>query len=251
MGFIAKKILAVFLMPLPMGIFFIFFGLFYLAKHQLQRSKKWLTVGIVWLFVFSYDPIANLILYPIENRYPTLHQIPKETDYIYLLGHGHTTDAKLPITSQLNKEAVVRLTEALRLYYQTDGDAKLILSGYSGLFDPTPHALMQKKLALSLNIPPENIIVRTDPKDTEEEAIAAKKITQGRPMILVTSAYHLPRAVKWFEKNGLHPIPAPTYHQASLKNPDWLGIFSASALRKSTIAFHEILGILWQALKGV
>jgi len=251
MGFLLKKIITTFIMPFPLGIVFGLTGLYYLIKTQTYKAKRWLMLSFVWLFLFSYEPVSNLLLHNIEKQYPTLHHISGNIRYIYVLGSGHVTDDTLPITSQLNNEAVVRLNEGIRLYRQLNGKAKLILSGYSGLFDPTPHALMQQKLALAMGIPKENIIICPSPKDTEDESYEAKKIINKEPFVLVTSAYHMPRALKWFEKAALHPVPAPTYHLASMKDPHYLGIFSIGALVRSTIAFHEYFGILWQKIKGV
>ncbi|WP_232501317.1 ElyC/SanA/YdcF family protein [Sulfurovum sp. NBC37-1] len=226
-------------------------AIFFLSRQKVRRAKSFLYVGIIWLFLFSYAPFANILLHPIESAYSALQHAPKNTRYIYVLGNGHTTDRTLPITSQLASEAIVRLNEGIRLYRQLEGNATIILSGYEGLHDPTPHAFMQEKLATALGIDPKDLILRTTAKDTEEEAQAARQIAKDQPLILVTSAYHMPRAMGWFEKEGLHPVPAPTYHQASLQNQDYFGIFSADALRKSTIAFHELFGSLWQKVKGV
>ena len=249
MGFILKKIIAAFLMPLPIGILLLFTSLFFLVRGATKKGKFLLLAGIAWLTLFSYDPVANLLLYPIENRYVALHQAPPETRYIYVLGCGHTTHAALPVTSQLDKEAVVRLAEGIRLYRQLHGKAIIILSGYSGLTDPTPHALMQQKLALALGVDPRHILLEPACKDTQEEAVAARKATRGKPLILVTSAYHMPRAMQWFEAAGLHPIPAPTYHQAHIAHPNYLNFFSVDALKHSTTVFHELLGMVWQKLK--
>jgi uncharacterized SAM-binding protein YcdF (DUF218 family) len=250
MGFILKKIISTFLMPLPIGILLFLAALIFLLKKQTGKSRTFLIAGLVWLSVLSYDPVANLLLYQIESSYPALHHAPPKTRYIYVLGCGHSSDETLPITSQLDKEAVIRLNEGIRLYRQLNGKAKLILSGYSGLSDPTPHALMQERLATALGVNAKDIILKPEPKDTEEEAVAAKQIARNQPLVLVTSASHMPRAMHWFNKAGLHPIPAPTAHQASIKHPNYFGIFSVGALKKSTTVFHELLGSLWQNIKG-
>jgi len=250
MGFLLKKTVSTFLMPLSLGIVLLTIGLFYLFKSQRKRGRFFVTLGVVWLTLFSYPPLANTLLYPLEHRYPSLIQAPQKVRYIYVLGYGHTTDATLPITSQLEEEAVVRLSEGIRLYRQLQGKAKLILSGYSGLYDPTSHARMQQRLARALGVAAEDIILENSPKDTQEEALAAKRVVGNEALILVTSAYHMPRAMRWFEKVDLHPLPAPTYHQASLKHVHYFDIFSICALKKSTIVFHEYLGMVWQALKG-
>jgi uncharacterized SAM-binding protein YcdF (DUF218 family) len=236
-------------MPLSIGIILITAGLFYLLRTKITRARLLIGTGVAWLTILSYAPVSDLLLSPLEQHYPSCIQAPANVRFIYVLGYGHTTDKNLPLTSQLDKEAVIRLTEGIRLYHQLEGKAKLILSGYSGLFDPTPHAQIQRKLAQALGIPSEDIIVVPTAKDTEDEAYAARKITQNAPVILVTSAYHMPRAVIWFKKAGLDPIPAPTFHQASLKHLNYFGIFSANALRKSTVAFHEYLGLVWQKIR--
>jgi uncharacterized SAM-binding protein YcdF (DUF218 family) len=251
MGFILKKLVSIFLTPLSIGILITAAGLYLLYRHKTVPARRLILAGILWLFLFSYGPVANFLLYQLEHRYPTLSTPSDGIAYIYVLGYGHTTDPTLPITSQVDKEAVVRLAEGIRLYHQRQGKAKLIVSGYSGLFEPTPHALMQQRLAQALGIPETDIITVPEAKDTEEEAQAAKKLTQGKPFALVSSAYHLPRAMKFFKAAKLHVIPAPTYHQAGIAHPDYFSIFSVAALKKSTMVFHELIGMLWQKIKGV
>ena len=249
-GLLLKKSVSFFLMPLPFGMILLLLGIWKLYQNRTTTARRFLIGGIAWIFLFSYGPFANLLLHSLESRYNALLSVPKNTAYIYVLGYGHHTNRSLSITSQVDKEAIVRLAEGIRLYHLLHGKAKLILSGYSGLHDPTPHAIMQQKLALSLGIPKEAIIMVPKATDTEEEAKAAKEITKSKPMILVTSAYHMPRAIQWFHHLGLSPYPAPTYHLASALHPNYLSIFSSGALKDSTIAIHEFLGILWQKIKG-
>ena len=248
-GLLLKKAVSFFLMPLPFGMMLLLLGVWRLYQNRTAAARRFLLASIAWISLFSYAPFANLLLYPLEHRYKALLAVPQDAAYIYVLGYGHHTDTSLPITSQVDKEAVVRLAEGIRLYHALHGKAKLILSGYSGLYDPNTHAIMQQKLAHALGIPKKTIILVPKATDTEEEAQAAKRITEFKPVILVTSAYHMPRAVMWFEHLGLYPYLAPTYHLASLSHPHYLNVFSADALKKSTIAIHEYLGILWQKIK--
>ncbi len=239
-----------FLMPLPIGVFFIVLALVYLYRNKVKKAKVMLVLSLVWLFLFSYAPVANTLLHSIESNNPTLHKAPENIKYIYVLGGGHHTDENLPITSQVVETSVVRLNEGIRLYHQLQGKASIIVSGYSGLYDPTPHAMMQEKLALALGIKKENIILRPKPRDTQEEAIAAKELLGNAPFILVTSASHMARAMKLFTQEGLTPVPAPTNHLASIKQPNYTDFFSSHALMKSRIVFHEVLGMIWSKIKG-
>ncbi len=251
MNFLLKKIVSMFLMPLPLGVAFIIIGLFFLYKNKITKAKIALTLSVTWFFLFSYSPFVNIFLHTIESTYPTLQQAPKKIKYIYILGGGHSTDKSHPITSQVHETSVVRLNEGIRLYQQLHKNATLIVSGYSGLYDPTPHAVMQQKLALALGVKKENIILLTKPKDTQEEAIAAKSIVGDQPFILVTSASHMTRAMNFFKQEGLTPIPAPTNHLASIINPHYTDFFSSYTLMKSRIVFHEVLGMLWQKMKDI
>jgi len=251
MDFLLKKFVSMFLMPLPIGVFFIILALVLLYRNKTRPARSMLIVSIVWLFFFSYPPVANTLLYSLESHTPTLHKAPENIKYIYVLGGGHHTDESLPITSQIVDTSVVRLNEGIRLYHQLHEEASIIVSGYSGLFDPTTHAVMQEKLALALGVKKEKIILRPEPRDTQEEAIAAKALVGNEPFILVTSASHMTRSLNFFKNEGLDPIPAPTNHLASIQHLNYTDFFSSDALVKSRIVFHELLGLVWQKLKGI
>ena len=241
--FIVKKLISFFVMPLSIAMILFGLGLWMMYKNSYKKAKILLGTSFVWLFLCSYSPLVDTLLYKLETTYPTLHKAPKDIHYIYLLGGGHHTNNSLPITSQIEPISVVRLTEAIRLYRQLP-NTKVILSGYSGLFDKTPHATMQYNLATSLGVPAKDIIVQPSPKDTKEEALVAKQIIGKKPFILVSSASHLPRAMQIFASQNLHPIPAPTNHLADT-NSKYFDIFSIQSLHKSQILIHEYLGLLW------
>lgn len=240
-----------FVMPLPLGVALIVLGLFFLYKNKRIQAKVTLILSAVWLFLISYSPVPDVLLYKLESKIPTLHTAPVDIQYIYVLGGGHHTDEAQPITSQVVETSVVRLAEGIRHYRQLNGQAKIIVSGYHGLYDETEHAVMQKRLATSLGVDAEDLILHLGTKDTQEEAQAGKRVLGSTPFILVTSASHMPRALKFFKQEGLAPIPAPTNHLANRKNLDYTDFFSATALKKSHILFHEYLGLIWQKLKGL
>ena len=240
--FIAKKIISMLLMPLSVGLILILIALYFLYKNNLKMSKIFMISSLLWIAVMSYTPFSEMLLSPLESQYPALQEFPRDIGYVMVLGAGHTTNDKLPMTSQLGRSAMFRLAEGIRILRQLD-DAKLIVSGYSGL-DPTPHALMQKKMAVLLGVREEQIIARYAPKDTREEAAGVKSILNNRDFILVTSASHMPRAMAIFNEEGLYPYPAPTYHLAKHASDDF-PIPDAWGLMKSEYAMHEYVGKLW------
>jgi uncharacterized SAM-binding protein YcdF (DUF218 family) len=240
--FIVKKIISMLLMPLSIGLILILIAIYFLYKNNLKMSKIFMISSLLWLAVMSYTPFSELLLEPLESHYPALQEFPKDIGYVMVLGAAHTTNEKLPMTSQLGRSAMFRLAEGIRVLRQLD-DAKLIVSGYSGM-DPTPHAMMQKKMAVLLGVREEQIIARYAPKDTREEAIEAKSILNNQDFILVTSASHMPRAMAIFHAEGLYPYAAPTYHLAKHSSAA-VFIPDSDGLQNSEVAMHEYIGMLW------
>ena len=107
-------------------------------------------------------------------------------------------------------------------------------------------------MAESLGIPRSEILVLDKPKDTEEEAAAVKMAIGDAPFLLVTSASHLPRAMLFFRRAGLTPLPAPANQLAieSPLNPWERAIPSPVWLMHSDRVGYETLGRIWQWLKG-
>jgi len=251
MDFILKKTVTMFVMPFSIGMLLLLIGIVLLLQHKRIKATLFLSLSFIWLFLISYSPFANAFLYKYENIYPTLHQAPQNVSYIYVLGSGHHTDASQPITSQNSEVASVRLNEAIRLYHQLEEKPTIIVSGYSGFDDPTSGAHMQKQLAVALGVKADKLHLEPTPKDTQDEAQAAKQYIGNAPFILVTSASHMKRAITFFKHIGLNPIPAPTNHLAHVTHPHYTGFFDVNALRKTNMAWHEMLGLLWQKIKGI
>jgi len=247
LSFVLKKIVSMFLMPLSFGFVLLIISLVFLYKQNIKKAKIFLLIAMIWLFPFSYSPFVNVFLSKLEYKFPYLETMPKNIEYIYLLGSGHHTDNTQPITSELSPTAVVRFSEAFRLYKSRR--VKIILSGYSGLSDKSSHASMQNRLALSFGVKKEDIILVPSAKDTQEEAKWAKKIIKKAPFVLVTSASHMYRSVMLFRGEGLNPLPAPTNY-LSTKNINYFDVFSSTAIYKAKLLFHEVLGILWFKIKN-
>lgn len=83
----------------------------------------------------------------------------------------------------------------------------MIFTGAAAKTNPVSTAEAGARVAESLGVPRSAIITLDSPKDTEEEAAAVKQAIGDAPFLLVTSASHLPRAMIFFERVGLHPLP--------------------------------------------
>lgn len=245
--FTLKKLISAFLLPIPIGFFLLIISLIYLFSDSYKKAKFFLVLTFLWFAFLSNQTVSNAILFPLENSHKSLLQTPK-VNYILVLGNGHKSDESLSITSQVKSTAINRLVEGIR-HYKNLENAKIIVSGYGG-FDENSHAFMQEKLAISLGVNSNDIIIQDIPRDTFEEAIAVKKIVGVEPFILVTSASHMKRSMLLFQNQGLNPIASPTQHLA-FKDEGYQAIFSAQNLEKVEVAVHEYLGILYSYLKGI
>ncbi len=245
--FILKKIVGELMNPLSIGLMVAMLGLLSLYLSRYRLAKLLLVFSFVWIALLSYGPVSSALLKPLETRYPALLNTPVDVDYVLVLGNGHKTDATLPITTEVDPTALIRLSEGIR-HYNNLADAKLVLSGYSGLFDQNSHAQMQKRLALALGVDAADIVTFDTTKDTQEEAQQMQKLVGKKPFILVTTASHMPRAYAIFKKLGLNPIAAPTDYHARGKS-EWLHMPRGDALRGSDIAFHEYYGLIWEWIK--
>lgn len=245
MLFTLKKLISALLMPLSIGLTLFIIGLFYLLIQKQKKANFFMVVAFLWTALIAYSPFSNNLVKSLENQYPSYLKIDKSINYVLVLGSGHVNNEKLSDVSQLSKTALMRLSEGIRIYKELD-NAKLILSGYKG-DEKLSNAQMMKNVARELGIKEENIILHEEAKDTKEESDYTKETLSKEPFILVTSAAHMPRAMKVFEDNWLNPIAAPTDYLVKTE----ARIFSvpkASNLKKTESAMHEYIGILWHTI---
>ena len=251
MFFTLKKYIGGMMLPLPLLLLLIAIGLLLVWFSRFQKSGKiMITTGWLALLLLSLQPVADGLLRPIEEKYPTWHGQQK-VDYIVVLGGGYTWDPEWAPSSNLINNSLPRLNEGIRLWLANPG-SKIIFTGAPAKTNPVSTAEAGARVAESLGVPRSSIITLDSPKDTEEEAAAVKSAIGDAPFLLVTSASHLPRAMIFFENAGLHPLPAPA-NQLAVNAPlnPWERVIPSPAwLMHSDRVGYETLGRLWQWLKG-
>ena len=251
MLFTLKKVLGGMMLPLPLLLLLIALGIALLWFSRFQRTgKPCVSLGWLLLLLLSLQPVADSLLKPIEDKYPTWRD-EKRVQYVVVLGGGYTWNPNWAPSSNLINNSLPRLTEGIRLWYENPG-SKLIFTGAAAKTNPVSTAEAGARVAESLGIPRSEIIVLDKPKDTEEEAAAVKEAIGDAPFLLVTSASHLPRAMIFFRRAGLTPLPAPANQLAieSPLNPWERAIPSPVWLMHSDRVGYETLGRIWQWLKG-
>ena len=171
MLFTLKKYLGGMMLPLPLLLLLMAVGIALLWFSRFQRTGK-LCVSLGWLLLLllSLQPVADSLLKPIEDKYPTWRG-EKRVQYVVVLGGGYTWNPDWAPSSNLINNSLPRLTEGIRLWYENPG-SKLIFTGAAAKTNPVSTAEAGARVAESLGIPRSEIIVLDKPKDTEEEAAA-------------------------------------------------------------------------------
>ncbi|WLQ12561.1 ElyC/SanA/YdcF family protein [Hahella aquimaris] len=245
--FLLKKFVSYWAMPLPLALLLSFIALMMLIRGR-RRKLALGMLGVVWLGLLTISTpwFADKVMEPLESQYPPY--AGQEVRYVVVLGGYHESDPSLPITSYIEGDAIYRIIEGVRVAL-LNPEARLLVSGYART-DPLSNAEAYARLAESLGFPRERIDLQEDPRDTHEEALAAQARMGDQPFALVTSAYHMPRAMQLFEGVGLHPVPAPTGHTIKHhRELDWRRFRPAlGGLAATQKAWHEYLGALWANL---
>ncbi|WP_286261781.1 ElyC/SanA/YdcF family protein [Thalassotalea atypica] len=244
--FIFKKLVSVLVMPINVAILLLILSLVFF-KRKPKFAFKSLISAVVLLIVTASPPISNQLVVPMEQNYESFSLSAKPVDYIVILGCGHQSNDALAVTSQLKPCSLQRLVEGLRIS-RLHPEATIITSGHS-IKDPVSNAEKVKQAAIALGIDGRKIITENYPKDTQEEAELIGPRVKGKNVVLVTDAYHLPRAIKYFELQGVNAIPAPAGYFVKNPNADihWLSYFPSSHnLYKASIAWYEAMGRAWQ-----
>jgi uncharacterized SAM-binding protein YcdF (DUF218 family) len=242
-----KVFLGRWLLPLPICLLLVCAGLLLRLRGRARSANVLLVLGVACSFIAAFGPVADGLLRPLESRYRAildasmLDPVPR---YVVVLGSGYRPRTGLPVTAALDADALVRLFEGVRLWRQLPG-AHLILSGGSIRGEP-PIAQGYAIAAAALGVPPEAVILSDQAIDTGAEVRALEEHVGVAPVLLVTSAAHMPRAMALCRQFSVQARAAPT---GNLIDPvaratDWLTLPSGAALHKTETAFHEYLGLL-------
>ena len=234
-AFAAKKALSSLLCPIGMCLALLLGALLYWRRTPNGRLSVWLVIfATAWLLVTSLPITAYLIMRPLEDMAgpsanpETLKQLGVQ--YLLVLGGGDPADR--------------RIVEGIRLFRHLPKTHLIVSGGREARADSIG------KLPVELGVPKEDLIINTQLFDTQDEADSFGKIVGTRPFALVTSAYHIPRAMRLFRAAGLNPVAAPCEYRAKELDPFPMYLLpSADALLTTQLAIHEYLGIAWISIR--
>jgi len=212
-------------------------------------------VGTLLLLALSFKPTAKALVYSLECRYrPAQPGVLETLDTVVVLGYCARPSGGLRVAAELAGDAYGRLFAGVKAFKES-GANLLALCGGRSREDTESEAEVMKAVALYMGCPRDKILTETRSHDTMQNAAYLAELLpagQNRRIGLVTSAWHMLRAEKVFK--GQFPndtiVPVPTNY---LYDPvRWsAGTFvpSVEALRQSTVALHEWIGIAWYSLR--
>lgn len=251
MSFLLKRMLGNLTQPLPLLFLLLLAGLLWLMfRNRKGGGILVITLSTALLVVISYGWLSDAGLRSLEYRFPPLFDAGPHhgVRWVVVLGGGLISDPRLPVTGQLTEGSQLRVIEGIRLYRQLRG-AKLLVSG-GPVFNDIPESRAMAELAGALGVPVKDIIQDSLSLDTEAQAAAVKRLVNGDSLILVTSAYHMPRSMALFGM-GMNCLAGPTNFMTRDQqgfNPDRL-FPNSGAIRRAETLLHEYVGMAWSRLR--
>jgi uncharacterized SAM-binding protein YcdF (DUF218 family) len=258
--FLIKKLLSSLILPTTATLVLLSAAVVLLWMGRWQKLAKILaSCALAILVLGTSDFFVNATLRPLEDHYRPLYpraQLDAAISaagstprWIVVLGGGDTPDPRVPANDQLSDSGLSRVVEGIRLLRLVPG-TKLLLSG--GVGGKDKHADALGAVAISLGVTADQMELDKSAWDTEQEAHNLSPRFGHEPFFLVTSAFHMPRAMALFRHAGAQPIAAPTHHLTlDVPGVSLAELFpTPDAMANLESGWHEYLGILWSKLRG-
>jgi uncharacterized SAM-binding protein YcdF (DUF218 family) len=219
MFFYFSQFLSFLAMPLTLVLLLLVTAVIFIPK---SRGRKILWIGIL-LLVFSNPFLSNLALLAWEPPYKSFEEIPNREFGIVLT--GVTNLNKTATDRTFFGKGADRITQALQLY-RMGKIKKILITGGQGLNPTNPYseAELLKRFLIMTGMPDTDILIEEKSVNTRENALFTKEflkkngIATDQEFVLITSAFHMPRSKKCFDKVGLKTIPFPVdYYSHDIK----------------------------------
>ena len=205
--------------------------------------------------IAGWSPLGNVLILPLEQRFPPWNPSRGAPDGIVVLGGALSPDVSQARGVVALDEAAERITAVAELAHRYP-NARIIFSGGSAslLVDEPPEAPFAVQEFEALGVPHERITAEEQSRNTIENAVFSRLLANPQPgerWLLVTSAYHMPRAMAVFRAAGFaveaYPVDWRTRGPIDATRPfRSLG----DGLRRTDTAVREWIGLLAYRLTG-
>lgn len=250
---VISKIAFFFLRPSNLLLFLLLAGLV-LALTRFRRFGRILVaMSAASMLAAGLGPVGNILFVPLESRFPQVTEFAESPTGIVVLGGAVDTVVGERHGVVTLAEAGERVTAAVALAHRF-ANAKILLSGGRPVLLPGKlrEADETVELMVSLGIDRARIVVENESYNTWQNAVFSLKTaapSEDEKWLLVTSAYHMPRAIGTFRKAGWKAIQA---YPVDFRSTGDAALFPSvsKGLRYTDIAVREWIGLLAYRLTG-
>jgi uncharacterized SAM-binding protein YcdF (DUF218 family) len=247
--FVLSKTLGYLMLPTNLLIGIGLLGVILLATRLASFGRKLAIFALVLLAISAFSPLGNLLLYPLEARFPPWDAARGAPDGIIVLGASIEADLSAEHGTPVVRSSPDRIIAAAALAHRYP-NARVVFSGGSGnlISNDAREADYAGAIFESLGIAKSRLIMERRSRNTQENAEFSKVLVapkEGERWLLVTSAFHMPRSVGLFRKAGFDVEPCPVDWRVGGRD-DLLTFtsFAVDGLRRTDLAAREWMGLI-------
>jgi uncharacterized SAM-binding protein YcdF (DUF218 family) len=251
-----RKLLPLLLSPIVVVLALVLVGAW-------RRSRAVLVAAALLLWTLSTRVIVDALLRAVEGHRVRLEAatMPKADAVVVLSGMLMHVQGEKGLVSEWG-DAADRLFGGLELM-QADKAPRLVLTRgllpWQGKIRTEGESL--REIAIAAGVPAEKILLTPPAMNTADEAVGVRQLLGGTAsgsafgptprVLLVTSAFHMPRSKALFERQGFTVIEYPVdFRVDATSGAPMKYLPSASSLRDADLSIRELLGRLYYALRG-
>lgn len=218
-------------------------------------GRKLAVTTLVLLALAAFSPLGNLLIYPLESRFPAWDPARGAPDGIIVLGGSVDTDLSAAHRTPVVSAAADRMLAPAELARRYP-NARIVFTGGTANLVATDakEADYSAPILENLGIPKQRLILERNSRNTWENAIFTKQLVtpkSGERWLLVTSAFHMPRSMGIFRKAGFDVEAYPVDWR--MGGRDDLFSFTnmgADGLGRTEVAVREWIGLVAYRLMG-
>ncbi|RWB29848.1 YdcF family protein [Mesorhizobium sp.] len=254
MFYYLSKVFWLLVQPLNLAIILLLVAL---LSALVGRGKLFATgsgLAFLILALSTWTSLGALMLNPLEERFPR-PPLPEKVDGIVVLGGGMEGAVNFARGGYELSASGDRMVAAavLARHFPT---AKVVISGgtIAMIGEGEGDAETAPRLFAALGVTADRLILENRSRNTYENAVFTRELVTPKPgetWLLVTSAFHMPRAKALFDKAGFATVPWPVDYRTSGK--EGIGLFRDDpfgSLQTTSTAVREWIGLVAYWLSG-
>lgn len=216
-------------------------------------AKRAATAGVLLWLLMALSPLNFWLIRALDMRFPAPDLAGMRINHIVVLAGAEKLSASQLSGRSEFSAASERVIEGAMLARRFPKATLWAVGGVRQQRWPTmPDIAWIKRAWRRLGIPDAQIRQIDGTLNTCANAIGVARAGLRGQVLLVTSAWHMPRAMACFRAAGIEPIPYPVdYETWPVRN--WRDAINSSPtenLRRFDLAFHEWLGLIYYRLQG-